>query len=278
MSNFRPSGINRVPLSMQEGSPGRELLKTILEPGRIFMGDWRDLSECAEPSRVCTKEDVYVYEMYSELDEIAISKKPEPTNIWVRAAVLSGSTPLYRHIDWRPGYCDDVTHVILLPHTVEDTATRVVLKVVVKYRADDTDDDYMPYSAIELSVYACDNEDDQKQCLDDLSYETYVRMYTEGIQGREGTDPNASMAYAAFLEATKGAFPDLAKTGPTPGFVEGLTDKLSKEFSRVSELYYAEDKKREDGEENEFDFYEGYREGLSCALLELRKNEQGGSL
>ena len=272
MSNFRPSGINRVPLSMQEGSPGRELLKTILEPGRIFVSDWRALSECADPSRVYTKEDVYVYEVYSELDAIAISKKPEPTNIWVREAVLSGSTPLYRHIDWRPGYCDDVTHVILLPHTIEDTSTRVVLKVLLNYRANDTDDDYTPYSVMEFSVYACENEDDQKQCLDDLSYETYVRMYTEGIQGRAGTDADAAMAYAAFLEAAKVAFPDLAKTGPT---LEGLTDKLSEEFSRVSDLYYTEDAKREQGSENEFDFYEGYREGLSCALLELDRLKNG---
>ena len=276
---FRPSGIERIPLSMQVGSPGRELLKTLLEPGRIFVDDWRELDEVSAAQHHCagTKKEVYVYEWYEDLSALECDPtgtwRP-PLRIWVPQALMTGGAPMFRHIEWRPGFCARRSHVVILPHTLAETQERVVLRVETGYPIDDTDDDYMPYSVMEFSVYACDNEDDQKQCVDDLSYETYVRMYTEGIRGRSGSDVDAKIAYSAFIEAAAGAFPDLTKADQSAAVGEGVTDKLSKEFDRVSALYYVEDQKRENGEENGFDFYEGYREGLSYALREL-KNRKG---
>ncbi|KGA93768.1 hypothetical protein LptCag_1478 [Leptospirillum ferriphilum] len=53
-----------------------------------------------------------------------------------------------------------------------------------------------------------------------------------------------------------------------------MMEKIEKEFLRVSGLYYAERNKQANGEENEVDFYEGYREGLSFAIMEIRKESE----
>lgn len=201
----------REPMSLMLGAPGRTILEYLLTPGFIFIEKFtldtfpysENLAKSAE-----TKEDVYVYQWYEDLDSVlaeGFRAYQLPLTYWAHTAIIDDSgVPQFRHIDWRPGFAKSKTHTVLLKQVLNNQY--FVLRIDTAYSINDVDDDYMPYSTMVFHLYQCQDTEDQDRCLDDLTFERYLTMFEETLPFFNSAGPEAQSAFSAFQQVWPKAF------------------------------------------------------------------------